>query len=70
MKPVAGFVRVRAGATPIAETRAALVTAPPEANGQIVIPERDVLPGALVPVAADETRFALGPVDIQDSQMG
>lgn len=58
MKPVAGLVRVRAGATPIAETRAALVTALPEANGQIVIPERDVLPGAL---AEDESGFALGP---------
>jgi acyl-CoA thioesterase len=61
VKPVAGLVRVHAGATPIAETRAALVTALPEANGQIVIPERDVLPGALIALAADESSFALGP---------
>jgi acyl-CoA thioesterase II len=61
VKPVAGLVRVCAGATPIAETRAALVTALPEANGQIVIPERDVLPGALAPLATDESRFALRP---------
>jgi len=59
VKPVAGLVRVRAGATLVAETRAALVTALPEANGQIVIPERDVLPGAATPLGADGSRFAL-----------
>ena len=63
MKPVAGLVCVRAGATPIAETRAALVTALPEANGQIVIPERDVRQGVLAPPAEDDTRFALKPGD-------
>jgi len=44
--PIRGLVRVRAGGNLIAETRAAQVTALPEANGQILIPERDMLPGA------------------------
>lgn len=61
MKPLAGLVRVCAGATQIAETRFALVSDLPEANGQIVIPQRDVLPGALTPLPGDAHRFALEP---------
>ena len=61
MTPIAGLVRICAGETPIAETRTALVTALPEANGQIVIPDSAVLPGALTPLNADESRLALRP---------
>jgi acyl-CoA thioesterase-2 len=45
--PIDGLVRVWAGDMLIAETRGALVTALPEANGQILLPEGDIRPEAL-----------------------
>ena len=52
MTPIRGLVQVRAGRELIAETTGALVTALPEANGHILIPARDVLPGVSVPSGA------------------
>ena len=42
MTPIDGLVRVFAGDFLVAETRGAFVTALPEANGQILLPEGDV----------------------------
>jgi len=45
--PINALVRVWAGDLLIAETRSAVVTALPEANGEILLPEGDVRPEAL-----------------------
>ena len=47
MIPVDGLVRVWAGDLLIAETRSAVVTALPEANGEILLLDGDVRPEAL-----------------------
>ena len=67
MTPIRGLVRVRAGGNLIAETRAARVTTLPEANGQILIPERDLLPGAPMPsgiARAGEGLLRLDPAQL------
>ena len=56
MIPIDGLVRVWAGDLLIAETRNALVTALPEANGQILLPEGDLRPEALAVAGETVTR--------------
>jgi acyl-CoA thioesterase len=55
--PLTGLVRVWHGSTLIAESRAASVTALPESNGQILMPETDLRMATLMP--ADGAGFAL-----------
>jgi acyl-CoA thioesterase len=52
LTPIRGLVQVRDGRTLVAETHAALVTALPEANGHILIPEKDLVPGVPIPDGA------------------
>ncbi len=64
MTPIKGLVRVHAGGKLIAETRAALVTALPEVNGEILIPEDDIVSGAPMPdgiARADDGLLRLDP---------
>jgi len=57
LTPIDSLVRVWAGDILVAETRGAVVTVLPEANGQILIPECDVLPGTL----ADDGKTIYAP---------
>jgi acyl-CoA thioesterase len=58
--PIDGLVRVWVGDLLVAETRSAAVTALPEANGEILLPEGDVRPEALA-VAGDAAARPCAP---------
>ena len=66
MKPLTGIVRVWHRSTLIAESRGALVTNLPEANGRILLPQDDVRPEALK--AAVAQREADGLVSFVSAQ--
>jgi acyl-CoA thioesterase len=65
--PIDGLVRVWAGDVLIAETRRALVTALPEANGEILLPEGDMLAvgGETVPRRHAPGLLALDPARLR-----
>jgi len=65
--PIDGLVRVWAGDMLVAETRGALVTTLPEANGQILIPEVDLRPGT--PAGDGKSAYAPGLIALDPTRL-